>query len=168
MTHYQVLGVGNDATADEIRVAFHREARRWHPDFHLATGAGLNDASRKMQAVNEAWRVLRDPVERRRYDAQLPRGWGDDDPVDLDADYRAADYRAAEREQWVPASAPGPSRPRGLLMAPVLLAGAAAGAGALSLVLGRAMLALAVVCGVAAGVLFVVVPIMVMVRARQE
>jgi hypothetical protein len=53
-------------------------------------------------------------------------------------------------------------------MAPVLLAGAAAGAGTLSLVLGRALLVVAVVCGVAASVLFVVVPIMVMVRARQE
>jgi curved DNA-binding protein CbpA len=65
-THYEVLGVARSATADQVRAAYRAAARDNHPD------AG-GDADR-MQAVNAAWRVLRDPVRRAAYDQQLGRG----------------------------------------------------------------------------------------------
>jgi len=100
VTHYEVLGVARTATAAEIRQAYLALARAHHPDFHTASGAvGQAEAERRMREANEAWRVLSDPAQRRRYDEQTraPRqpngpspGWtppddGDDwDPSMLD------------------------------------------------------------------------------------
>ena len=62
---YDRLGVAPAATADEIRAAYRRIARRVHPD----RGSAGNEAA--MAAVNEAWRVLSDPGRRAEYDASL-------------------------------------------------------------------------------------------------
>lgn len=64
MTLYDVLGVRGDASLEEVRSAYRRAARRHHPD----TGDGSTVA---MAAVSGAWRVLGDPVARRRYDQSL-------------------------------------------------------------------------------------------------
>ena len=65
MTHYELLRVRQSATATEIRDAYRRAAREAHPDRH-------GDASaQRMAAINEAYRVLADPVARRRYDETL-------------------------------------------------------------------------------------------------
>ena len=70
-THYDLLGVRTDATADEIRHAYRSMARRIHPDA-LATGSAAGGASSQdMAALNEAWRVLSDPGRRALYDASL-------------------------------------------------------------------------------------------------
>jgi hypothetical protein len=63
-TYYELLGV--EPTADEaaLRAAYRRLARRHHPD---APGGD----SAHMAVVNDAWRVLSDPVARRAYDASL-------------------------------------------------------------------------------------------------
>lgn len=58
---YGLLGVSRSATTEEIHRAYRRRARTAHPD--VATGAAAD-----MAAVNEAWRVLRDPTRRRAYD----------------------------------------------------------------------------------------------------
>ncbi len=60
--HYRVLGVGPSASADEIRAAYRREARRLHPD--SAGSASAPDMAR----LNEAYRVLSDPGRRLMYD----------------------------------------------------------------------------------------------------
>lgn len=65
-THYEVLGIPPSATAEEVRQAYLARARALHPD---AAGAGGSQAG--MQAVNEAWRVLRTPASRAAYDASL-------------------------------------------------------------------------------------------------
>jgi len=71
-THYQRLGVRADATADDIRRAYRRRARDLHPDHHAQGDPRRRAAAAtEMAAVNEAWRVLRDPAARRRYDASL-------------------------------------------------------------------------------------------------
>ncbi len=62
-TFYQVLGVGETATADEIRSAYRSAARTLHPD---AGGSEL-----AMQELNVAWHALRDPGRRAAYDAHL-------------------------------------------------------------------------------------------------
>ncbi len=64
-TLYERLGVGRDASPEEIRSAYRGLARRLHPD---RGGAGSETA---MAAVNEAWRVLSDPGRRASYDASL-------------------------------------------------------------------------------------------------
>jgi hypothetical protein len=73
-THYDVLGVATDATEEQIKRAYVRKARRYHPDGHaLAPDAVRAEAEREMQALNVAWNVLRDERRRRRYDRSLER-----------------------------------------------------------------------------------------------
>ena len=62
--YYGVLGVSADAPADEIRRAYYRLSRQHHPDASRDASA-----ARKFQALAEAYRTLRDPDGRRRYDA---------------------------------------------------------------------------------------------------
>ena len=66
--YYQTLGVGRDAPADEIRKAFRRLARKYHPDVSKEAGA-----EERMKEINEAYAVLSDPEKRAAYD-QLGRG----------------------------------------------------------------------------------------------
>ena len=62
--YYQVLGVPRDATAEQIKKAFRRLARRYHPDVSKEP-----DAAARMSEVNEAHAVLSDPEKRAAYDA---------------------------------------------------------------------------------------------------
>jgi len=72
LTHYEVLGVGPGATHHEVKRAYHRMARRHHPDTHgPASAAVLDSARRKMVDINTAWAVLGDPDRRRDYDVGL-------------------------------------------------------------------------------------------------
>lgn len=68
-THYEVLGVGTDASTAAIRAAYVEKARELHPDgLGGRPDADVDAARRGMQDVNEAWRVLRDPTSRAAYD----------------------------------------------------------------------------------------------------
>lgn len=58
--YYEVLGVGKDASADEIKKAFRRAAIEHHPD------KGGDEA--KFKEINEAYEVLKDDSKRKRYD----------------------------------------------------------------------------------------------------
>jgi hypothetical protein len=87
VTYYEVLGVQRDATPAAIRRAYATLARRYHPDRHAGAPAEVRSANeRAMQAVNEAWTVLSDPVARRRYDERAfvaePRVWHGNEPRD--------------------------------------------------------------------------------------
>lgn len=66
LSHYERLGVPVTASADEIRDAYRAQARVLHPD-----QGGPVGSSASMAAINEAYRVLRDPATRSRYDAEL-------------------------------------------------------------------------------------------------
>jgi curved DNA-binding protein len=70
--YYEVLGVGRNASEEEIKKAFRRLARKYHPDLH--TSADKKEAEEKFKELNEAYEVLRDPEKRKRYD-QLGANW---------------------------------------------------------------------------------------------
>lgn len=62
--YYQVLGVARDASADDIKKAYRRLARQYHPDVSKEP-----DAAARMSEINEANTVLSDPERRAAYDA---------------------------------------------------------------------------------------------------
>jgi curved DNA-binding protein len=79
--YYATLGVPREATADDIKKAFRKLARKYHPD----TAKDKKTAEEKFKEINEANEVLSDPEKRQKYDtlganwqeeAAAPRGTG--------------------------------------------------------------------------------------------
>ncbi len=62
--YYKVLGVSREASQEEIRSAFRKHARIYHPDVNKS-----EDADARFKEINEAYEVLKDPDKRKRYDA---------------------------------------------------------------------------------------------------
>ncbi len=67
--YYKILGVSRDAKPDEIKAAYRKLARKYHPDVSKEP-----DAETRFKEVNEANEVLKDPEKRAQYDA-LGSGW---------------------------------------------------------------------------------------------
>ena len=68
--YYETLGVSKTATENEIRTAFRKLARKYHPDVAKDKKA----AEEKFKQINEAYEVLSDPEKRKKYD-QLGENW---------------------------------------------------------------------------------------------
>jgi len=68
--YYQVLGLPKNATADDIRKAYRKLARQYHPDLN----PNNNEVHKKFQQINEANEVLSDPEKRKKYD-QYGENW---------------------------------------------------------------------------------------------
>ena len=64
--YYTILGIPRTATPDDIKKAFRRLARQYHPD--LNTGSRKAEMEKKFKEVNEAHEVLSDPGSRKKYD----------------------------------------------------------------------------------------------------
>lgn len=82
-THYDVLGASPHASVEDLRRAYLRLARELHPDRTLeSSGPDAEKAARRMQEVNEAWRVLREPASRAAYDRWIAGGRRTQRPVE--------------------------------------------------------------------------------------
>ena len=94
--YYKVMGVARDASQDEIKRAYRKLARKYHPDVSKET-----DAEDRFKEVGEAYEVLKDPEKRLAYD-QLGANWraGQEfrPPPDWDAgfEFRGGGYTDAD------------------------------------------------------------------------
>ena len=99
-TYYQILGIGQDATADEISAARRSMIKAVHPD--LAEGeADRLEREQLSRAVNDMCDTLLDPIRRYDYDASLARArrWPDGEP-------NAGDMRMRPRAPTRPPEGP--------------------------------------------------------------
>ena len=70
--YYDILGVPRNASTEDIKQAFRKLARQYHPDVNKAS-----DAEEKFKEINEAYGVLSDPDKRSRYDRFGKQGLGE-------------------------------------------------------------------------------------------
>src|ERR1700681_4648281 len=90
--YYETLGVSKTASDDEIKSAFRKLARKYHPD----VAKDKKTAEEKFKQINEAYEVLSDPEKRKKYD-QLGANWnqpgGFQPPPDWGAQQPGGGYR---------------------------------------------------------------------------
>jgi curved DNA-binding protein len=94
--YYQTLGVARDASQDQIKQAYRKVARKYHPDVSKEA-----NAEAKFKDAGEAYEVLKDPEKRAAYD-QFGANWRDgqnfEPPPNWDAgfEFRGAGYTGAD------------------------------------------------------------------------
>ena len=67
--YYKILGLERDATPDQIKQAYRKLARKYHPDVSKET-----DAEKRFKEIGEAYAVLKDPEKKSAYD-QMGNNW---------------------------------------------------------------------------------------------
>jgi curved DNA-binding protein len=90
--YYKLLGIDKTATPREIKSAYRKLARKFHPDLN----PNDKDAKRKFQQINEANEVLSDPEKRKKYD-QYGKEWQHSDQFEKQKQYQqqSSDSRGA-------------------------------------------------------------------------
>lgn len=72
-SHYDILGVSPEASAQEVKSAFRKQAKKLHPDLAGRAGEGGRSRDAAMRRLLEAYRMLSDPERRHAYDRTLRR-----------------------------------------------------------------------------------------------
>lgn len=83
LDYYKILGIDKTATPKEIKNAYRKLARKYHPDLNPSD----KDAKRNFQQINEANEVLSDPEKRKKYD-QYGKDWGHADEFEKAKQYQ--------------------------------------------------------------------------------
>jgi curved DNA-binding protein CbpA len=171
VSYYDVLGVERRASVEEIRRAYLRLARRYHPDVVASSDARTrSEADERMRALNEAWSVLGDPARRRAYDQR--RAEADDEPESVFQPFDTSDDPDPSDMADVPyrrdAGAGSVGR-RMATLAPIALFAASVGSFALALLFDAVpLIAIAAILFVGACLGFLVVPLMALSRASRD
>ncbi|SDY20774.1 DnaJ C-terminal domain-containing protein [Nitrosomonas halophila] len=98
--YYQIMGIARDATQDDIKRAYRKLARKYHPDVSKELGAEA-----RFKEIGEAYEVLKDPEKRAAYDQlgarwkngqefQAPPGW------DQGFEFHGGDFKQADASQF--------------------------------------------------------------------
>ena len=85
--HYDTLGVAQDASAADIKKAYHKLVRKYHPD--ISTDP---DADKKTSEINQAYNVLKDPAKRAEYDALLANPYAGREQAGFDSGFGGYHY----------------------------------------------------------------------------
>ncbi|MFO7580234.1 MAG: DnaJ C-terminal domain-containing protein [Nitrosomonas halophila] len=98
--YYQIMGIARDTTQDDIKRAYRKLARKYHPDVSKELGAEA-----RFKEIGEAYEVLKDPEKRAAYDQlgarwkngqefQAPPGW------DQGFEFHGGDFKQADASQF--------------------------------------------------------------------
>jgi curved DNA-binding protein len=100
LDYYKILGIDKTATPKDIKSAYRKLARKYHPDLN----PNDRDAKRNFQHINEANEVLSDPEKRKKYD-QYGKDWQHADEFEKakqyqkqSSDYHRSGYSGAQSE----------------------------------------------------------------------
>ena len=85
--HYDTLGVAQDASAADIKKAYHKLVRQYHPD--ISTDP---DADKKTSEINQAYNTLKDPAKRAEYDALLANPYAGREQAGFDGGFGGYHY----------------------------------------------------------------------------
>jgi len=103
--YYRILGVEKNADSEEVKRAYRRMAKNYHPD---TKPAGDSDtAQEKFKEITEAYEVLNDPDRRKKYDQMNRIGWGASgsyQPNDLNGEEEREYEETVQEEVSEPAS----------------------------------------------------------------
>jgi curved DNA-binding protein len=93
--YYNILGVNKNATQEEIKKAYRKLARKYHPDLN----PNDNEAKKKFQQINEANEVLSDPEKRKKYD-QYGQDWKHAEEFEKQRQYQQQQASSYGGSQW--------------------------------------------------------------------
>lgn len=91
--YYHIMGVSPTASQEEIKRAYRKLARKYHPDVSKEA-----DSEEKFKELGEAYEVLKDPEKRKAYDQLKAQGWREGQSFDTppnwgyDKNFRAGEY----------------------------------------------------------------------------